>query len=312
MAGVWVRCRQGFGCNVFSSYSQCSYPFLCAVPEVLYCCICFVWLTHNCIVEVVTWWGEGFDIWVWNNWCFWLLEICQKLFALIWWLLLRWWGASWLNLAGSWTPHSLLVGWGTKSEKKVKLMGWDSLKTEKEDTIMIKGYTKQVIHKAIVHHPLSHGQWVSQQQLALPWQLPTVYILGIICTEISLGSAVLAVAPPSFLCSQSSSLAGCYEKLRSPWISLSAAQQQVNHQGFVNIILTLNPKHCTSYLEGNYPNSSQIREEVFCFLSTLRTELWGLVWFSFSPFIGNIVWAPNLLSNEDDSLQACNLYFCNC
>lgn len=64
------------------------------MPEVLYCCVCFVWLTHNCIVEIVTSWEEGVDIWLWNNWCFWLLENCWRLFTLIWWLLFGWWGGN--------------------------------------------------------------------------------------------------------------------------------------------------------------------------------------------------------------------------
>lgn len=83
--------------NVFTSYSTL-FSFLHAMPEVFYC-VCSVWLTHNCIVEIVTSGEEGLDIWLWNNWCFWLLENCWRLFTLIWWLLLGWWGGS----------HSLVI-----------------------------------------------------------------------------------------------------------------------------------------------------------------------------------------------------------
>lgn len=89
-ASLWM---QRLYCIVFTSYSTFSFPLLHAMPEVLYFCVCFVWLTHNCIVEIVRSW-EILDIWLWNNWCFWLLENCWRLFTLIWWLLLGWWGGS--------------------------------------------------------------------------------------------------------------------------------------------------------------------------------------------------------------------------
>lgn len=80
--------------NVFTSYCTFSFPFLHAMPEVLYCFVCLVWLTHNGIVEIVTSREEELDIWLWDNLCFWLLENYWRLFTHIWWLLLGWWGGS--------------------------------------------------------------------------------------------------------------------------------------------------------------------------------------------------------------------------
>lgn len=38
-------------------------------------------------------------------------------------------------------------------------------------------------------------------------------------------------------------LAGQCEKLKSPWLSVSTALQQLQHRCVLSIILTLNPKH---------------------------------------------------------------------
>ena len=79
--------------------------------------------------------------------------------------------------------------------------------------IIIKGleYTKQVMHNAIAHHPLTDAQSVPEHQ-SLPAPLFLIYILGMTSHGMEypfgqLGSAVLAVSPHNFLC-PSSLLAG--------------------------------------------------------------------------------------------------------
>jgi len=42
------------------------------------------------------------------------------------------------------------------------------------------------------------------------------------------------------------SLAGQSEKLKSPWLGVSTALQQLKHQHVINILLILNPKHSTT------------------------------------------------------------------
>ena len=73
-------------------------------------------------------------------------------------------------------------------------------------------YTKQVMHSAVAHPSLTNAQLVSEQQSTTPCQLPPVYTLGMTShgkehSSGQLGSAVLAVSPPNFLC-PSSLLAG--------------------------------------------------------------------------------------------------------
>ena len=68
------------------------------------------------------------------------------------------------------------------------------------------------MHNAIAHHSLTDAQLVSKRQSAPRGRLPLVYILGMTSYGMEysfgqLGSAVLAVSPPNFLC-PSSLLAG--------------------------------------------------------------------------------------------------------
>ena len=42
---------------------------------------------------------------------------------------------------------------------------------------MMKEYTKQVMHKAIAHHPLTDAQPVPEQWAATPWLTPTSFIV---------------------------------------------------------------------------------------------------------------------------------------
>lgn len=53
-------------------------------------------------------------------------------------------------------------------------------------------------------------------------------------------SAVLVLSPPSSLCTLSSLLAGQREELKSPWLCVGTAQQQLQ-QHAISVILILNP-----------------------------------------------------------------------
>jgi len=56
------------------------------------------------------------------------------------------------------------------------------------------------------------------------------------------GSAVLAMSPPSYLCSPGSPLAGQCQKLKSPWLCLRTAQQQLKHHSPISPIFIKNSK----------------------------------------------------------------------
>ena len=42
---------------------------------------------------------------------------------------------------------------------------------------MIREYTKQVMHNAIAHHPLTNAQPVPEPQAATPWPTPPSFIV---------------------------------------------------------------------------------------------------------------------------------------
>ena len=65
------------------------------------------------------------------------------------------------------------------------------------------------MHNAIAHHPLTNAQPFPKQRLLPPSQLPPVNVLSMMLYVMEypfgrLGSAVLAVPPPSFLCTRQS------------------------------------------------------------------------------------------------------------
>lgn len=60
-----------------------------------------------------------------------------------------------------------------------------------------------------------------------------------------LGPAVLTVSPSNSSCPSSPSLAGLYEKQRSPWLSASNTLQQLKHQFVFSTIFITNPKYST-------------------------------------------------------------------
>ena len=80
-------------------------------------------------------------------------------------------------------------------------------------------YTKQVMHNAIAHHPLTDAQPVPEQQppASFPPRLYTEHdVLWYGRSLWPVWVTVLAVSPPSFLCPPASSLVGWGEKLKSP------------------------------------------------------------------------------------------------
>ena len=128
-----------------------------------------------------------------------------------------------LNLAGNWTPHpSPSVGWGGQLEKKkkVKLMGWDENSLIGKAKAAHASKAKQGIHSLLPmdRQVFSHLQesrapsdisYLARQKPSL-WMSPpsffsppvymrsmTSYGMEYPCHQ--LGSAVLAVSPPSFL-----------------------------------------------------------------------------------------------------------------
>ena len=70
------------------------------------------------------------------------------------------------------------------------------------------------MHNTVVHHPLINAQAVPEQWSLPPQSTPpSLYdvLRDVVCMEYPfglLGSAVLAVSPPSFLCTPSLLLAG--------------------------------------------------------------------------------------------------------
>ena len=73
---------------------------------------------------------------------------------------------------------------------------------------MIKEYAKQVMHNVIAHHLLTNAQSVPEQWLPSPGQFPLFFLFkvmsyGVGCPFGQLGSADLAVSPPSFPCTPS-------------------------------------------------------------------------------------------------------------
>jgi len=115
---------------------------------------------------------------------------------------------------------------------------------------MIKEYTKHVMHYAIAHVSPTNAQLVPVQQ-SPPWPASPKFMCSAWCHmvwNIPLASwrQLSWLWPlPAACASAASPLAGQCEKLRSPWLSVSTAQQHLNHQCVINIILIPNPKQST-------------------------------------------------------------------
>ena len=109
--------------------------------------------------------------------------------------------------------------------------------------MMIKEYTKQVIHNAVAHHPPTIAQPIPKQQ-SRPNQLPPAYILCHMVWNIPLASWDQL----SWLCSLLPWLLvhpAEHGELKKSLTSTSTTQQQLRHQRVTNITLILNPKHST-------------------------------------------------------------------
>ena len=122
--------------------------------------------------------------------------------------------------------------------------------------------------KTIAHHPPTDAQPVPEH-LPPASSPPSLYTehdviwYGIFLWPVWV--TVLAVSPPSFLCPPAYSLVGWGEKLKSPWLSVNTAQQQLKHQCVINIILILNPNHITV---------PATRKKINSIPAETRTPLW--------------------------------------
>lgn len=81
--------------------------------------------------------------------------------------------------------------------------------------------------------------------------------------------AVLVLSPHSFLCIPSLLKARQYEELKSPWLSVSTAQQQFEH--WWNVIFNLNQHH-PSYQEATKKKINPILVKTW-----MLTQFWGLL-----------------------------------
>lgn len=115
----------------------------------------------------------------------------------------------------------------------------------------------------IAYHTLTDAQSVPDKQLAAPDQ-PSLYtdhemLHGMEYPFGTFRCAVLAVLPPSFLCT---CLLPEHGKLKNPGLRVSTAQQLPKYQCVTNIILILNPKHSTvpaAWKKSNSPTPAESR-----------------------------------------------------
>ena len=84
----------------------------------------------------------------------------------------------------------------------------------------------------------------------------------------SLGQLFCLCRLPASCAPPASSLVGNYKKLKSPWLGVSTAQQQLTLQCVINIILILYPKHSTIPVTRRKINSilADIGQEFKCIL----------------------------------------------
>ena len=104
-----------------------------------------------------------------------------------------------------------------------------------------------------------------------PSQLPPVLLFsmtsyGLEYPWASLGQLSQLCPLPASCAPPASLLAGQYEKLKSPWLRISTAQQQLKHQCVINVILILNPKRNTIPATRNKINSTpaETRTHSYC------------------------------------------------
>ena len=102
-------------------------------------------------------------------------------------------------------------------------------------------YTKQVMHNAIVHHLVINAQSDSEKQ---PTPSTTFQLFNVLREVIQYGISLWQVCV-SCHGSVPSQLAGQHKELKSPWLNVSTALQQLKHKYVIYIILNLNPKYDT-------------------------------------------------------------------
>ena len=109
------------------------------------------------------------------------------------------------------------MGWGGESERRkgkkkkvslsfeIRTIYWDNTKKDiTATTVLIKEYTKQVVHSATAHHPEPNAPPLPPLKAESPPSPLPIYVLSMMShgMEYLLGqfrSAVLAVPPPRFL-----------------------------------------------------------------------------------------------------------------
>jgi len=79
----------------------------------------------------------------------------------------------------------------------------------------------------------------------------------------------LCPLPAPCACTPSSSLAGQHEKLNSPWLSVSTAEQQLKHQCVITTVFSTNPKHGSIWASAKKSNSIWAKD--ISFLGTLSS-----------------------------------------
>lgn len=80
------------------------------------------------------------------------------------------------------------------------------------------------------------------------------------------GSAVLVLSPPIFLCTLS--LLARQQEKQSPWLCVSATQQQLNHQCIISLDFITAPKHSTKKATVMKINSITTKSKVLCSIKT--------------------------------------------
>lgn len=102
--------------------------------------------------------------------------------------------------------------------------------------------------KAIAHHSPTGAQPVSEQQA--PGQLSLQFICWAWCfmvwnIPLALWGQLFWLCSLTALCALPAYSLADYEKLESPWLSASTAEQQPNQECAINISLILKLKHST-------------------------------------------------------------------
>lgn len=120
-----------------------------------------------------------------------------------------------------------------KTGKKGKTCGlrqFNSTENEGKITIRIKDYTKQVMHSAITHYPLSDTQQVSKQWKPPPQPNSPVLLFSVMVwnPSASLGQMSWLCCLPVSCTSPVYLLPGQHENPKSPWSGVSTSQQQLS------------------------------------------------------------------------------------